>query len=730
MLVKCSEGIKYWTPLEFNSTALIHKFVMYDIANCLVTGRKTSSHSSLIDMSMNIRRCFRKHLYHCVKSKKQSGQHRGKLKLDNTVDENGQPIMMSFHSNSYCGIIAVQSRSAVSHGMANTILIRGTRGYVIHISMSLFNFDWCSLGCSAHGLGIIDSADGDKIWFCGKRLPWTIVLRGREVQIQIQIMRGKHMNAIFFYNKIKADWVQYYTAHIYNHPVVQSLLYSFLLSSHIDRFRMHYYTIHVIVLPMQLIRIIGTKIDSGAVLVGYDGPGVSSKRLSLPKHLKHNYGYQTDGFRAFFSVRIHNSQNLTLKLKVVNRRFDVMSGCKFRGGKLSRTSVGNITVNCYKQFTSRATSLRFAISEFKFVGPTMLDNLGDLDDCQYGGLFFKIKQKIVSICDDKYEYNVFQDGPSFTMVMLLYRGYSSGDIKATVYTEKCKTIHLDLIPSVFSYSQMILQTSDGCLRVVCPSLNYDRSRCNILYKIHERAIGVAKVKVKAYESLYACTKYMHENDTIYTYSASFSNDWPFVVAQRENVSSNIYHRLYEFPFLYELNISIPYVCQSNKLFNQLGVILQRTVCFIDQFNKPIFRSLFMRNILMFQMTNECIFISYKTRLDVNTSFLYYEKAKRQTGVEIFISYHPNCPNSCKNYTYNLRVWTKNENATDQYTGKVGETMFTGYYHNGFILEVIDPCPENTGCRIATAFYQPPYPVGNESKKFLNGNQRMQLYPQR
>ena len=715
----------YWTTTDFNNSGVLHKLVLHDIAMCLVDARRSSA-NSMIHMVNDIRRCSRKHLYHCAKSK---------IEKDVEAVRYRQVL---FDRNVHCGKVILRPIAAVSRGLETDIRIRGTKGYIIHFHMLLFDFEWCSLGCRSHGMGISDSADAVTVWFCGRRTPWSMVLRGSDIQLHIQVVHDRHKHALFFYNKLKADWVEHYTVNLHYHPVMHNFRHNFPLFSHLDVFRMMYYTIHMIVPPMQEVRVNRPAMDSDVVFAFYDGPGPLSQQRHLPNH---PYYITTYGFHAYFTFRIQTSQNLIFNLQAINRHITKEPSkhkCMARGTIVLADHKNFPTIFCFHMFHSRVTPLRLNIHKFTFSGPTMLDSSGDLDDCQYGGIFIYIgMEQTVSLCTDRHQHYMFNNGSSLHLLIIWYKGYSTGYLHAEVENESCRTIHLDLQHSVFSHHQMILHNTDGCLRVMCPSLNYDGQLCKITFKNPDRTIGIAGVVLKTHNALYACVGQSDYYNKTYTISALDYREWPFTQLKHDKISKPL--QLYNYSTflnLYEYNISIPYVCQNGTHFNQFGVILSRAFCIMVKMGEPHFKSVQAGKHTFYEMTKECMYFTYKVEPEEMATFLYFKTKTRQTGVTFLASYNNRCPNECKNYTYVLKVWDKSGNHTRLYNGVVGNytLQFTGYYHDGFMLQVIpptNPCSPETGCTINVACTPPIYPIGTRnSSSFLNDNQLMQIYQRR
>ena len=720
MLAAHTAATTYWTTTHFNNSRVLSKLLMHDIVNCLVAGRHYSH--SIVDMSKNIRQCFRKHLYHCVKSK----IHK------NTNDVKNHVVL--FDKNIHCGKVVLHPMAVVSRGLENDLRIRNTKGYIIHVNMLLFDFEWCSLGCRSHGMGISDSAGDKTVWFCGRRIPWTIVLRGDEVQIHIQVVHGKYKNAMFFYSKLKTNWVKYYTAHIHNHPAIQQSWYNFRDNSHVGVYHIRYYNIYIIALPMQVIHLYSSALTSDVDLAFYDGPGLLSKKMFS----RYYNGVTTSAFRAFVSVGIHVSENITLKIQAKERRVgEALNGCIVNSYDLRvhAWSTLNAGMICYTEILIRGTALKLFLRRFDFVGPSMLDSSGDLDDCQYGGLFLNIQQKTVAICDYKYEHVIFNDEPSLILMLLWYKGYSAGYIEGELYAESCVTTYLDLKPSLSTINQIMMRPEDMCRRVLCPSLNYNGQACHITFNVTDRAIGVADVGMHAYSTLYACVGLSDYYNKTYRISALSSREWPFSRIEQYNISKAIHQGQTEFIYLSLLNISIPYVCQRENTLHQLGVVLHRTSCVVNEFKRPIYGKVRIGNVTMFEMTKECISISYPVKPDETTYLIYFARKTRHTGVNILFDYNIQCPKGCSNNMYVLKVWDKLNNETRLYNSSISSSlMFTGYFYDSFIVQIIppaNPCHSVSGCSLGVYIFPPLYPIGTlNSTSFQNGKQKMKMYQKR
>ena len=95
-------------------------------------------------------------------------------------------------------------------------------------------------------------------------------------------------------------------------------------------------------------------------------------------------------------------------------------------------------------------------------------------------------------------------------------------------------------------------------------------------------------------------------------------------------------------------------------------------------------------------------------------FIYKGRPKgyMTTGHELFVSYGF-CPQECKTFKYSLFVSSPKRAAIIEHTAHLGNTTFTGYFHNGFLGKIIEPknhCQAQL-CHLKLSIQKPPHAIG-------------------
>ena len=583
----------------------------------------------------------------------------------------------------------------------------------MHFNVLLFNFEWFPSRCHHNGLIVLNSANRKNVCFSGKRRPWIFLLNARRATIIIKATSQHKLTIFYSIQNIK--WMHSFSKQIYR-SLDNEITFTIPPVSKVysEDEMLHF---HVAVYPMKRLAFIFSGRSDVAVAV-FDGPGFLSKRL--PEVRKNTF--QTSGYIGSFALRQKESFNLIITVQFASRKSRVATCFNGKQRALPLDIFAYASENkgtaCFKIFNPQDHYLQLVINTFVYRGPTSFDGVSD---CQYGGLFVEqiTLTKSTSICANRENYVVFGEIRYFKLLIIYYSGYSHGFVSAQLHVENCITKYI-AGSSLQNYNQILIKDSRiHCQRIICTSFN---EVCHFHIKRLDRPLGIARINVVKLPSLHSCEGSYHT--TKYNLSALYSENWLFEGNQLIKISANE-TKVFEFNFLQDVNISLPYTCDRQMPLLQLGIILERSTCYLSFYSKRVIPAVLLNSLEVTDCVDRTIFVN----LQEVTYFIYTvaESKKTETGSMFRVS-HGGCTERCKNYTYIMTV--KYDNTLTRYTSK-GD-LFTGYFHQGFKVTVIphtNHCSHR--CEIGLLVYRHEYPIGSHKETIISHDtQEWHIYSKR
>ena len=689
----------YWTAHDKYDDQ--RQFLIRDLYNCFPNEDQHIS-LSILDLLKTMDICMKKTSY-CLRTEDSNNGY-----VNKHHSERGKHI--------YCRLIAIDWKlprfsSTLTHFTVH-------KGYLMHFEILLFDFEWSHFPCDANGLIIMKSSTTDELCFCGKRIPWIMIFKTRDLEMKIITILPYKLT--IFYTIHNINWMYAFSQTVYFHLKDYYELSRFPSITYSDT---EDYKYHIRVHPMSYIVFFILQNNAETEMAFYDGPGVLSKRVY---EMKPN-AFSTLGFLAFLRISHQQRYNSTLLITMEsrNRQKTVATCFDKRNFNPPVRVVAKVTESqgqiCFAIFRPAFTFLRLDIYSYVYKGPTSLDYL---HNCQYGGLFFRSKDT-TSICESRDNYVIYGELKNITMLVVWYKGYSYGHLVADLQMDDCITKYIHFTGHLDYHQIRMKDKSIRCQRVICPYINKGLdTNCQFNMKGFEnKPIVVAILEVKKSLALQKCWHDISNNSLIYNISAQYVVNWPEGSKRLWNITRHE-TAIFNFDFLYEVNISMPFIC------GVLGVLLKASTCYRNNHQSRIIKN-FVRNIM--KLTSDCLRKPmFFTNVDRITHFIHtVPETERELGLQVGVYYvQEHCPSTCRKYRFALSV--RYGKLIHHYTSELNFDLFTGYYHEGFRLTIIPPsisCTES--CYMSVAFNVHKYQIGiNKDKVIFHGTQEWHLHSKR
>ena len=611
----------------------------------------------------------------------------------------------------YCGVIASSGRIDRMTGVF--IKIKTYLNHVLHIEVNRFNFEWRRTGCIVHNMVVIDSADNNRILFCGKRLPWTMITSGHEAEVHITTYAYRNYQLSSFYSSYMPQWFDTFAT---NHRLyVKSSASSNLNLLHVfQRFEINVMNYFLLADSWQVVEIsVMWKMSgrSNTRLVIHDGPGHLSG--ILVKHTGNSENntsiVRTTAFSAFIQITYSWIENKSIEITtatVSGRGY--FPDCNLNGNSATASSNGDKNIVCFFKFHTPTESIgqgiytaytAIYIDKFTFNGPQAL-----VDDsphnCHYGGMYIShlidISHRMVPFCENKHK--IYVSGRYIEMAVLIvwYAKYTSGSFDAKFTATRCFVTYLTLThyPNYAKDRSFIYDEPPGCQMFVCASKEeQDQDNCKMIFTTKSGVFGNSLIKTTLSRTPFNCipeySKSISQQTIIYL-KAVVSENWP--LGKPKTV--NIYDQIGKFGemkkiFLYLYNATAIFndVCEGPE---QMQILLTLTISVCQ---KTYYGKYFVRLPGYINAASaSCYSYPYviKHYLENATHLLYKEGIHEHKGGILRVEYAEDCPLKCRNYTFVLLIVKRSQNRIEEYRLDVGNTLFLGLSHNGFRLTVQPP----------------------------------------
>ena len=656
----------------------------------------------LLQITHDIRVCVTQKTSHCV--------------MDNAVDvisERNNAYQQLRHT--YCGLISSSgTHSSTSYYALGVITFKN---FVQNLQFNQFSFEWQRSECRKHSVTLKNSKENKNMIFCGKRLPWTMIIADNEVVIHFTISAYRRYELVMFYSIYKIHWFDHFIQEtmIYNNAPTSTMLS--LFSHHVISQPSVMY-MYILADPWQRIVIYvswNVLSESDTILKIHDGPGRLSNYLAI-----FDNGSQTDDYSVTTAASagfIHISQprdgQVKLKIAVISG-VSIFPECVIKERTIEVSSNSRYNAVCLGQFRSNGEYLEGAsgltsyagiyIESFTFNGPHILVDEGPYN-CQYGGIYIShlldTPHKMIPFCESRHRFALYGGFLKISLLIVFYAGYVSGTIKTHFVYTTCLTNYLELTgyPVYFFNQSPTFDDSVHCRQVVCAPKEHERQPgCHVSFNSTNTAFGTTQVLVATTNVIHKCITEFYKNISSDTFNMTvlISKRWPLGGSDVSNMHGTLESpRPFRRVFLYLYNASINLHGQClEKNSKQMFFMLKSSACQVKNHGK-----LHLINVgFIPAVSAKCFYakIVIKHYLFKNSSNLIYKEGPdAHKGGEIRTSYQQNCHAKCRRYKFILLVLKRREDRLYVYTMNVGDYISTGYSHNGFRLKVVPP---STDCR--------------------------------
>ena len=186
----------YWT--EHDKYDDQKQFLTRDLYNCFPNEDQHIS-LSILDLLKTMDICMKKTSY-CLRTEDSNNGY-----VNKHHSERGKHI--------YCRLIAIDWKlprfsSTLTHFTVH-------KGYLMHFKILLFDFEWSHFPCDTNGLIIMKSTTTDELCFCGKRIPWIMIFKTRDLEMKIITILPYKLT--IFYSIHNINWIYAFSQTVYFH---------------------------------------------------------------------------------------------------------------------------------------------------------------------------------------------------------------------------------------------------------------------------------------------------------------------------------------------------------------------------------------------------------------------------------------------------------------------------------------------------------------------------------
>ena len=672
------------------------QFVMSDLTKCAQNGQ-------VMNMMLKMRDTFQ-----CISQKT---SHCRMNQVRRFVEDNYKV------RSTYCGMVAVRGR--INSQNIQIIAIQTYVNHIFNLEFNSFNFEWRRNECKKHNVNIRPSMQNSGLLFCGKRLPWTMIIHDTKVFVYLRVEKYRSYELAMFYSSYKPEWFER-LSHTYRIYKTSSSFWHLSLSLNYENTEVTIHSVHLLVDPWQKI---GISLkwrhlsDSNTTVILHDGPGHLSPHLGKfgPNSRDGIYNIKTSAFSSFIQIRMSTTNKINMKIVAFTESTRGQS-CVKRNQNIRLSSSNQKNTACLVVFTINKRSitdyglilfLRIYIQTFTFSGPQIVVDEGN-HNCHYGGIYIAnlndIGEEMIPICDSRSGFMLNSKLIKIKILVVFYARYSAGTFKSTFFSGTCLPTYLDLIgyPNYNTFPSAVMDDSHYCQLYVCASREIDtQGRCvvSIINQVH-KAFGTVETVVTMVDTLFSCVPEYYPDTLGATlhFEATISNTWPLgkpeVVTINEIVPvDGLFQRV--FPYLYNASLDLPGLCLENRQ-KQMMIMIQQSVCLVTASGDHRIISVNYIPALSQSCYQKVQKIQHYRE---NASFLIYKEGTDiHEGGILYTTYDGPCSVRCRQYQIVLLVLKRREDRVYEYRANVGENISPGLIHNGFRLTVIPP-PLQCACDI-------------------------------
>ena len=596
-----------------------------------------------------------------------------------------------------------------------------------HINMDVLEFNfWSSKHsiCHNHGMVLVYKPQ-TRDEYCGKRLPWTLLVPVHEAYLQITVMDHRTYSLMIFYSGIHINWIS-------DIAQVDSVFLKVKMLAMIP-LQNQYSEINIISFKYYIMSNQNENVHIDAIfhaafkgeLVIYDGPGILANvllNISNTSSAKTEI-IVTSSFSSFIFVSGHElDEDVTLntRSKIVTQS----AGCRTTTS-LNVTSSNLKNVVCVAKYRVSTGYVAMNVSSLTFDGPDTL--MGDRYRCDYGGLFIFIGQEgetQFNFCDGVQNLPIYSQTGLFYFILVWFSGYSRGQFIGKVFSSECGLYYVELLSDERIHKPDItidLKSPSACHSFVCaPPTNNIQSTCSL--KLDYGSVGTVSIKTKYHQTLGKCdpieSKTVSKRQLEYSLNVSYSDNWPF----GSPINAHTHHNSSEanehnFDYVHYVKLSLHLLCNEIEPRQQSSVNIMISKC--TKHRNQQYTEFVVQSIPA--LTESCLQYVYEfTPEDKHINkdgnyhdFIYKDSGQINRGRDISIKY-VTCPSECRNYKFALIVKEVDKTSIIERIVDVGHTVSTGFYHRGFRITILPPerlCARNSECKLSLSVAKPLFEIG-------------------
>ena len=647
-----------------------------------------------------------KFLYHCLLKRN--------FHCDSRRRESLQTAQLSQNkSRTYCTSLVHQGVDTNHHHQALNIQI--LRNFIIHIDFLLFGFEWYSQ--VYHGVSVSEyNRDGGRntTYYTGRRLPWTMITTSNTAVITISTFAHLTYRLQLFYSSTKWGWYSKVKG-VYT-SITSNLGFHLDLTTFRMRHRLFKKVSYNFVQSdfKQIIISHDSIVDSSARIVLFDGPGSRSPRLlTIPyNHSIERKTIKTTTFHAYIEIDILTFEATEPSYIYFAQAAELdYRACDIQlyQGRLKkyherdhdgRNSICYITWD-YDEL-AHSNYLPFDISLFMYYireGPYTKMPGYNTPKCQYGGLYYVPNQnnftvhtkKNTALCSENRTRMTLYNDRSFQLILIVwFSGYSRGVAYATQIRYSCMIIDIDI-----DYNKTILiDTNIPCQHYTCSdSTKPQHQMCKFKIENPDRPVGSSQIHVGVQPSMDDCVPGFDTDDFTALYNISVIYYTHSRLGYNKKITfSDTISKPFETSFQYIVsgNVSIPGVCMGQKNYRPYMNLKIASCRILLHQRHHILRSQYSNVLAVGDCFNESL------TFEPSSIIIKHENYKlNYSRHHIITSYHMDCPNACRNYSFDLKVYRKFKDRVDVYSAKIGEEISTELNHQGFWIKLSRPEPACT-----------------------------------
>ena len=656
-------------------------FVFQDMDACITNQKPLSLLHTYISQFF----CVNKHLLRCI------------LTTNTRKEEYSAPNNLT--SSRYCGAVYFNKHNIISS--QTFLFIEGKTGYILYYEVLKFSFVTSrALTCGDHGMVFMYKEHRNES-FCGTRVPWTIIIPSDKLTLRLIIKKYQHYELSMFYNSVQKRWIS-------------RLLYVRLLKAiskvlyHGDKINAQYYIVTGYDQSISLY-ILSSGLINGSVTVK-DGPGHLSNRIAMIDSDKspRNIQVKTSAFWALVHVSLQQyNKNTNTVIEIRIKTLDItrkVSHCVDDKDNIYITTTPtyhkNVICSDVVAIDESNYHAVLIVNSFHFYGPNKLTYQTSL--CEYGGLYIKFDFSVdggFEFCQYVNNLHIHSKNNYIGITLIWFHGYSEGYFLGSLIFINCQVFYLERDSHHFYQGNVFMEmkTHSNCYYVVCPPVQTDIQRsCTI--QLGPPSLGTTSLHITTRDTLQPCFTNEDTNDvTSYVINATFTDEWPFGLYNNTRTSHEHHNvtQFHKYNFLHSATIKLSLTCSKQSPRKQMSLLVKTSIC-DKEHNKYVFAV--ANNIPA--LSDRCEMLVYKfiatgtteSTSDTNNyhEFIYKGRPNEYTtGHAVSVEYHL-CPEECKTFKYSLFVRSIHRKAIIEHTAHVGNNTFTGYYHNGFLVKIIEP----------------------------------------